>query len=183
MKRKFYSIFLIFLPALLLLNSCGAGKTTGSSLNEDEVKELLDARQFKFIATRAFPTDQAVTDIMQHMGSGSGYRILDLNSGNELTLKDRELKGSLPFFGRLYRSNYGSQDQSFSFDFKDIQIEQTDKDKKTSLTIYPGEKGQSNVDKLYFEIFKNGKASLSVSANDRQTISYNGYITSLKENN
>ncbi|MNQ90291.1 hypothetical protein D3C85_1056260 [compost metagenome] len=59
---------------------------------------------------------------------------------------------------------------------EDIKIEK----KKKSYTVKASVKGKDDVYTLYFNIFFDGGASLSISSNNRASISYDGEIEAPK---
>lgn len=175
MKNKviyFIGILLIGFTAI----SCNSART-GSGIENTQIAEAIEQGTFKFIATRAHPMDQTVVNIMRQMDATGGHRILDLENGYHLSFNNQHIKGDLPYFGTRYQSRYGNtDDDGFKFDFKNASVEKKRGSRKTTFSIRPD--NSRVIDRMYLEIFKNGKAHLSISANDRQSISYDGYITS-----
>ena len=64
--------------------------------------------------------------------------------------------------------------QKYNFKTSGYMVSQKDKKGNWVYTINP--KDTENVRTLYLEVYKNGKAYLSIDSNDRQPISYDGYI-------
>ncbi len=176
MKNKaicFIGIFLIGFTAI----SCSTAKNAKGTTSP-QIEEAVEQNTFKFMATRAHPLDQTVVNIMRQMDATGGHRILDIASGYYLSFNNQHIKGDLPYFGTRYQAKYGrTDDDGFKFDFKNATIEKKRSARKTSFSIRPDK--SRVIDMMYLEIFKNGKAHLSISANDRQSISYDGYITIL----
>lgn len=155
---------------IILLFSCASQ----SGLDPKIVAELTNSNQFTFMAKRANPTNYDVINIMNGMQGGSS-RILDLDYGYTIVLKDKELEVTLPYFGRMYNPSYDTSKNSFRFVSKNFLIDKTQNKKGNWIyTIAP--KDTEHVRMIYLEIYKDGDAYVSIDANDRQPISYDGYI-------
>lgn len=166
----------------LLFGACGPSAQLKSDLGPDQVEQMLQTDQFKFVATRAHPLDQSISNIMESMdASGSAFQMLNLNDNYNLKVNGKRIKGELPYFGRRYRASLSRDDKEFKIDFKNALIEKSEKGKRTAYLIHSDGETHTAIEKLYLEVFSNGRANLSISANDRQSISYDGYITDLNE--
>ena len=66
----------------------------------NEVKNLLESKEFVFNATHALP-----------MGGGSVY----LNYSYDVEVKNDTVDSYLPFYGVAYRLDYGGRDAGFNF--------------------------------------------------------------------
>ncbi len=167
---------------ILLFSACGSSADLKSDAGAAEIQKMVEQDQFQFLATRAYPLDQSVTHIMQAMDvAGGAFQMLNLHDHYNLTMEGRRIQGDLPFFGRRYRASFSSDDKEFKIDFKNALVEKTEKNRKTTYLIHPNPEAHTVIEKLYLEVFTNGKAHLSISANDRQSISYAGYITHLPD--
>lgn len=176
MKSKIIYLIGFFLLGFITL-SCSSTKNVKGTTNS-QTEKAVEQNTFKFVATRAHPLDQTVVNIMRQMDATGGHRMLDLESGYHLSFNKQHVKGDLPYFGTRYQAKYGhTDDDGFKFDFKNAVIEKKRSSRKTTFSIRPD--NSRTIDKMYLEIFQNGKAHLSISANDRQSISYDGYITPL----
>jgi hypothetical protein len=123
------------------------------------LKSSLERRTYTFNAQSASP-------------QGGGF--VRLNPGYTLQLKGDTLICDLPYYGRLYNPQYGG-DAGLKFTSN-----------KYSYNLKLKKKGGYNVTietsdlitnrKMFLTIFDNGSASLSVSASDRQSISYQGIV-------
>ncbi|WP_435522435.1 DUF4251 domain-containing protein [Chryseobacterium indoltheticum] len=87
---------------------------------------------------------------------------------------------SLPYFGRAFTSTYGTSDNSYRFTSKDYAVTKT-QSKKGNWVYKIKPNDVKNVSDINIEIFKNGRASTSIRSNDRQPISYDGYISKNEE--
>lgn len=158
----------------LMLASC----TSQSTVPSAKVEALLQAGEFTFMAERANPMGNDVVNILNSLPNTSSSQMLNLDYGYTLQIKKDEVKAELPYFGRMYTANMDPSKNSYRFTSKDFTFTEND-GKNGSLMYNIVTKDLSNNAQLSLQIFKSGKAYLSVSSNDRQPISYDGYI---KEN-
>ncbi len=165
---KIISIFC----AILFLNSC----ETQSNIAPEEMNNLLQTKEFTFRAEKANPTNYDVVKVLNSLPNSSASQILNLDSVYSLEIKKDEIIVQLPYFGRMYNPTYSTGKDSYRFTSKDFTMtEVLGKKGSTIFTIMP--KDQQNVRRMELEVYKNGKAYLSVDSSDRQSISYDGYIT------
>ncbi len=158
----------------LMLASC----TSQSTVPSAKVEALLQAGEFTFMAERANPMGNDVVNILNSLPNTSSSQMLNLDYGYTLQIKKDEVKAELPYFGRMYTANMDPSKNSYRFTSKDFTFTEND-GKNGSLMYNIVTKDLSNNAQLSLQVFKSGKAYLSVSSNDRQPISYDGYI---KEN-
>lgn len=167
--KKLFLLSLVFV--LTILHSC----TSQSSTDPKLVEDIIANNQFTFMATRANPTNNDVINVINSLPNASSARMLDLDYGYDVIIREKEIEVTLPYFGRMYNPSYDSSKNSFRFTSKDYNITKN-QNKKGNWVYNIITKDTDNVRNIYMEIFKNGKAYISVDANDRQPISYDGYI-------
>ncbi|GGF11255.1 DUF4251 domain-containing protein [Flavobacterium limi] len=140
-------------------------KTEREKQKQRETETLITSKNFVFEAQKVIP-------------QGGGLLNLDYNS---YFLKFNETKTicDLPFFGRGFNVPYGGGDGGIKFEGvpENIQIEK----KKKSYSIKAIVKGNDDVYNLFFTVFLDGGASLSVNSNNRASISYDGQIEAPKQ--
>lgn len=166
-------LFNIFSAALLMMfiNSCAS---TGN-IPSEKVASLLNSGEFTFMAQQANPTNYDVVNVMNSLPGSSSSRMLNLDYGYTVQIRKTELLVELPYFGRMYTPSYDPSKNSYRFTSKDFTINQQAGKKESSVfTIIT--KDQPNVRRIIMEVFRNGKAFVSIDSNDRQPISYDGYI-------
>lgn len=131
---------------------------------QKEIKGLIESKNFVFEAQKVIP---------------QGGRLLNLDY-NTYFLKFNEIRTTcdLPFFGRGFNVPYGGGDGGIKFEGvpDNIQIEK----KKKSYNIKTTVKGKDDVYNLFFTVFFDGGATLSVNSNNRSSISYDGEIEAPK---
>lgn len=169
--KKYISLLFVF-GIFFFFQSCSAQNTTDSKT----VDALVNSQEFTFYATRANPTNYDVINVMNSMPNSTSTRMLDLTGSNyTIELKNNTLDVVLPYFGRSFTPSYNNNDNSYRFTSKDFTINKSQGKKgKWIVKIKPND--VRTVDEIIIEIFKNGKALTSIRSNDRQPISYDGYI-------
>ena len=156
---------------LFLLMSCGSQ----NYISQTDYATAMDTRHFTFMATKANPTNYDVINIMNSLPNTTSSRMLDLEYGYTIELRDSVVQVTLPYFGRMYNPSLDPSKSSYRFTTKDYSIEQTaGKRGNQMFTIMPHD--QNNIRRIFIEVFKSGSASASIDANDRQPITYSGYI-------
>ncbi|AKK72364.1 hypothetical protein HX13_02855 [Chryseobacterium sp. P1-3] len=170
--KKYISLLFIF-GFLFFFQSCASQ----GSLDSKTVDALVESQEFTFNAQRANPTNYDVINIMNSMPNATATRMLNLNGDYTIELRKGNLEVVLPYFGRLFNPTYGSaSDNSYRFTSKDFTItKEQNKKGKWTLKIKPND--VKNVSEINIEVFKTGKAFVSMRSNDRQPITYDGYIS------
>ncbi|KQT22139.1 hypothetical protein ASG31_02000 [Chryseobacterium sp. Leaf404] len=171
MKKYIY----VFLILGFVLNF---QKVTAQSNTQTQTDALVNSDEFSFHAERANPTNYDVINIANSLPGAPAVRMFQLQGeGYGFGMKKNELVVVLPYFGRTFNPSYGNPDgNSYRFTSKDFTVEKMQKKKgKWIYQIKP--KDVNNVSDIFIEIFKNGKALVSIKSNDRQPISYDGYIS------
>ncbi|WP_284460519.1 DUF4251 domain-containing protein [Chryseobacterium sp.] len=169
--KKFIS-FLFAFGLLFFFQNCASQ----GSVDPKTVETLVDSQEFTFYAQRANPTNYDVINVMNSMPNSTATRVLNLNGDYTIDLSKNKMVVVLPYFGRAFSPNYGNPDQnSYRFTSKDFTVKKSQTKKgKWVLKIRPND--VSNVSDINIEIFKNGKAFVSIGSSDRQPITYDGYI-------
>lgn len=170
MKNLFKICVAVF--ALTLVFSC----STQNNVAPANITSLLQSNEFTFVAERANPNNIDVINVMNSLPNGSSSRMLDLDPGYTIEIRKGKLDVALPYFGRMYTPNIAPSKNSYRFTSKDFTINKKDGKKGSSIyTIIAND--QQNIRTITMQVFTNGKAYVSIDSNDRQPISYDGYIT------
>lgn len=168
------NLFKIFIAAISL--SITFACSTQNNIAPANIAPLLAGNEFTFVANHANPSNLDVVNVINSLPNGSSSRILDLDSGYTIEIRKDKLEVTLPYFGRMYSPNMDSSKNSYRFTSKNFTIDKKEGKKGSSIfTIVIND--QQNTPTINMEVFKNGKAYVSVDSNDRQPISYDGYIT------
>lgn len=168
--KNLFKIVSVFI-ALSFFNSC----ETQTNIAPENVAHLLQNKEFTFMAEKANPTNFDVVKVLNSLPNSSASQMLNLDRGYTLEIKKDKIIAQLPYFGRMYNPSFDNEKNSFRFTSTVFTIQQNSGKKGSSVfTISP--KDQQNIRKMILEVFPNGKSYLSIDANDRQMISYDGYI-------
>jgi hypothetical protein len=164
MKTRLYIGVLIL--SMVMTKGFSQVKTKGE-LKEDkkldkltQVETMINAREFVFVPRIALPTGMKPVNI----------------SANQYGIKFQPdfIDSYMPFFGRAYSAVAYGNDSGFSFKGKPEKFT-TEKSKKT-FQINAVVKGETDIFRLFLSVGTEGSASLSISSDNRSTISYQGEI-------
>ncbi|MDV7696456.1 DUF4251 domain-containing protein [Chryseobacterium soli] len=176
--KKYISLIFIF-GFLFFFQSCAS---QGSS-DPKTVDAMVNSQEFTFYAQRANPTNYDVINVMNSIPNAPASRILDLNGNYTVELRNNVVEVVLPYFGRLFTASTfggGNDKTSYRFTSKDFGITKT-QNKKGNWVVKIKPNDVSNVDEMIIEVYKNGKAFVSMRSNDRQPITYDGYVSKNEE--
>ncbi|MCS4303602.1 MULTISPECIES: DUF4251 domain-containing protein [unclassified Chryseobacterium] len=170
--KKYISLLMIF-GFLFSFQSCASQGSSDPAV----VNALVDSQEFTFYAQRANPTNYDVINVMNSMPNSTASRILNLNGDYTIVVNKNSVDVELPYFGRVFNPSYGNADKNgYTFTSKDFIINKS-QNKKGNWTLKIKPKDVNTVDEINIEIFKNGKAFVSMRSNDRQPITYDGYVS------
>jgi len=132
--------------------------------DKSAVKTSVESKQFIFHAQTALPT--------------SG-RSRQLTSEYTLRIFPDSLISYLPFYGKAYSVPYGSSDGGFNFTSTKFEYTATPGRKKGwDISIKP--KDVTDFREFSLSLSDNGYGTLQALTNNRQPISFTGYITQIK---
>lgn len=157
----------------ILMYSCRTQNNIPASGN---IVSLLESNEFTFVAQHANPSNLDVINVMNSLPGGSSSRMMDLDYGYSIEIRKDKLEVTLPYFGSMYTSNMDPDKNSYRFTSKDFTINKKE-GKKGSLLYTITTNDQQNTKTIFMEVFKNAKTYVSIDSNDRQPISYDGYVT------
>ena len=152
------ALLLLFVSAITIV----AAQDSKSNQSEENanVKAMVDAKRYLFKAQSAHPTRG---------------RVVQLNSEYDLKITPDTIRSYLPYYGRAYSAPIGESEGPLDFVSKDFEYKQQDRKKGGwDITIKP--KDGKGVREMFLTVFENGTASLRVSSNNREPISFNGHI-------
>jgi hypothetical protein len=124
------------------------------------MENLVESGNFVFKAQSVFP------------GIGS---MRQLTSEYDLTLAKDTIISHLPYFGRAYNARVYPNEGGIRFTSSDFKVEKKALKKGGwEFVIQPKDAG--DVRRMHLSISSGGNASLQVLSNNRQPITFNGYI-------
>lgn len=130
----------------------------------EEISKMVGRQDLRFIAQFALP-----------MAGNSVH----LTSEYTLDIAGDSITAWLPFFGRAYTADYGSQDGGIKFSERATATEW--KLEKRGTRVNMEVKAPKDVYRLSLQITPLGFASLDVYSNNRQAIRFSGIVVKRKE--
>jgi len=146
------------LSALIAATACVS--TTSAQDGDQEIKGLIEAKRYVFIAQSATPM---------------GGRFIQLTSPYDLKVRPDSVISYLPYYGRAYSAPLDPSKGGIQFTSTDFEYTQAAR-KKGGWEILIKPKDVRDPRQLSLTIGAGGNATLQVVSNDRQAISFNGYI-------
>ncbi|MHA4806557.1 DUF4251 domain-containing protein [Flavitalea flava] len=140
-------------------------KQDKQAAKETAIKNLVDSQSYVFKAQSAMPM--------------SG-RTRQLTSDYDLKVTKSSIICYLPYFGRAYSAPIDPTQGGIQFTSKDFDYTVTAR-KKGGWDVQIKPKDKRDVQQLSLSISQDGYASLQVTSTNRQMISFNGYITAIKQ--
>lgn len=128
---------------------------------QEVIKSLIESKQYVFKAQTALP---------------SRGRTRPLNTEFDLRVSGDSLISYLPYFGRAYSAPINPSQGPLNFTSTDFDYKVSDR-KKGGWDIDIRPKDVQDPRQMSLRVFDNGSASLTVTSNNRQPISFNGFIT------
>jgi hypothetical protein len=156
----------IFLKPLIFLAFVFCFVTARAQEESNNIKSLIEAKQFVFKAQTALPASMSTRQL-----SGDNY---------DLKLFGDSLVSYLPYFGRAYTAPVPGSPGGYNF--TSTKFEFTAKERKKGgwdIIIKPED--VTDFREFSLLVSKSGSATLRALSNNRQMISYNGYITEVKK--
>jgi hypothetical protein len=161
------AFYLVFLFALIVAPVISQEKTKKELKEERKIEKmnlveaLVNAREFVFIARTANPM---------------GYKSVNLTTNPNFVKYHPDLiESEMPYFGTAYSAvGYGGDT---GLKFKGKPEEYTVVKIKNGFQIDATVKGESDNFRLSLMVGSEGNSSLSITSNNRSTISYNGEIS------
>lgn len=171
--KTFKSLF----ATLLICASLPVFAQTDKATTERIVK----AQDFVFVATRALPlSSQDVFAVMSSMNHPNASGSIMLTGAQyDLRINKDSVVAYLPYYGRAYQASMNPDDAGIKFKSKDFTYVKKDRKKGGwSITIEP--KDVKDNQRLTLYVSENGYGTLNVLNNNRQSISFNGFISEPK---
>ncbi|MES1222572.1 MAG: DUF4251 domain-containing protein [Bacteroidota bacterium] len=129
--------------------------------NKDSlITDLVTSQHYRFVAQSAIPLNG---------------RLRQLDSQYDLLVAADKVVADLPYFGTAYFSPVNPAEGGIKFTSKDFDYNLV-KRKKDGWDVLIKCKDITDPPNLDLTIYSNGKATLQVTSNTRQGISFNGYI-------
>ena len=167
------------LAATLLLFS---GLQASAQTDAATTKRMIEDRNFVFQATSAMPLANAdINRVMSQMSGAMGGGMINLTGSQyDLKVSKDSVEAYLPYYGRAYTSSMDPSESGIKFKSKDFNYNSSER-KKGGWTITIRPKDTKDMQNMTLSVFKDGYATLSITNNNRQAISFNGLLAEPKE--
>jgi hypothetical protein len=139
---------------------------------------IVNEQNFVFTATSAMPMANAdVNRVLSRMGGGAGTGTIQLTGAQyQVKITKDSVDAYLPYYGRAYTATMNPDDAGIKFKAKEFDYK-AEKKKKGNWSVNIRPKNVKDSPTLNLSISENGYATLMVNSNNRQPISFYGYIS------
>jgi hypothetical protein len=151
---------LIYFALAIITCFCFATETNAQKMDKATAKQLVESKKYVFKVQTVIPT---------------GSSNIQVTGDYDIKLIGDSLVTYLPYFGRAYSAPDYGQPGGINFTSTEFEYNLEAKKKGWNITIKPSD--TRDVRQLFLSIGETGYASLQVISNNRQPISFYGYIT------
>jgi hypothetical protein len=163
--KKLINIKMIWPLVIAVLILPGAIQAQDKKDKQAVIKSLVESKNYVFKAQTALPT---------------AGRTRQLNADFDLRISGDTLNSYLPYFGRAYIAPVNPSEGPLNFTSTNFDYKVENRNKGGwNILIMP--KDVQDPRQMALSVFDNGTASLTVTSNNRQPISFNGYIAARRK--
>lgn len=144
-------------------------------------QRIVEAKNFRFVASTAIPMNSIeINSILSKMPGGNGSVINLTGNDYDVRITPDSLIAYLPYYGRAFSAPIDRNENGFKFTSTKFTFKNEVRKKGGwQLTINPQDT-KENV-RMSLSISTNGYATLIINSNDKQSITYNGYLAEPKK--
>jgi len=164
-KNNMNHKLLLLLAGLLILSFSGQAQDKKTQPAPSPMQKRIESKRFVFRAQTASPQRGGLIQL-----TGVGYT---------LKVSPDTIVCDLPYYGRAYTAPIGTSDVGMKFTSTQFEYAVKPKKKKGWIISIRTQDLSDNV-RGTLTVFENGTASLFLSSNNRQSISYNGLVEESK---
>ncbi|KQB99511.1 DUF4251 domain-containing protein [Pedobacter sp. Hv1] len=167
--RTFKKLSFIFLALFAFQANAQTDKATTTKIVEE--------KNYTFVATKAIPLNNVdINNILSRMPGNTGGGIINLSGSTyDVRITPDSVIAYLPYYGRAYNATLNGDDSGFKFATKNFTYT-SKKRKKGGWEVVINTKDTKENPRLSLSISENGYGSLVITSNNKQSITYNGYI-------
>jgi hypothetical protein len=157
--------FLLLITVVGTTFTATAQESGKPAREQSSIHKQIENKRFLFVAQTALPMRG---------------RSVQLTSSYDLRVSGDSVIAYLPYYGRAYSASMNIYDGGIKF--TSVKNTFTVKDRKKGgwdITIQPAD--ANDIRELNLTIFSNGSASLRISSNNRDPISFSGMISQAKQ--
>lgn len=139
--------------------------------------KIVEEKNYTFVATSAMPLNNTdINNILSRMPGNTGGGNINLSgSSYDVRITPDSIIAYLPYYGRAYTAPLNRDDNGFKFTSKDFAYT-SKKRKKGGWEVLMNTKDTKDSPRLTLTISENGYGSLIITSNNKQSITYNGYL-------
>lgn len=164
MTRLFDYLISMLLIVMAATGCSGSKQAAAANFSKEVITEAIDNNEWVFTANYVMPQ--------------SG-RSRSTNGLYTVTYSANKFIVYLPYFGRAYTAQLGSNQGPLDFNTSDFDlVKEQKKEGEWSLTIKP--KDYKEVQSMNFTLYDNGSADLNVTLTNRSPISFRGTVAPKK---
>ncbi|TCC93338.1 DUF4251 domain-containing protein [Pedobacter frigiditerrae] len=143
---------------------------------------IVEEKNYVFVATNAMPLNSTeINNIISKMPGGNNGGNISLTGSNyDVEVSSDSLVVYLPYYGRSFSAPMNNDESGYKFKAKKFTYE-IKKRKKGGWDIQIATKDVKDNVRMNLSISENGYGTLSVMSNNKQSISYNGYLSEPKK--
>jgi len=166
------------LKTFLMLAAVFTTVQVSAQTDKETTARLVESKTLTFNATTAQPlSNMEINAILSKMPGGQGGGTIQLSGSRyDLKITKDSVLAYLPYYGRAYTATMNTDDSGIRFKSKDFTYK-TEKKKKGNWIITINPKDVKNGQRLTLNVGTTGYATLNVIDNNRQAITFNGYIS------
>lgn len=138
--------------------------------------KIIAQKNYVFVATSALPLNATdVNNVLSRMPGNVGAGAINLNGSNyDVKVVGDSIIAYLPYYGRSFSAPINRDDSGIKFTSTEFSYDAEKRKKGWQIAIKT--KDTKDSPRLNLNISENGYGSLVVSTNNKQSITYNGYI-------
>lgn len=166
----------VFALSLIALNA-------SAQTDKATTAKIVGEKNYIFVATSAIPLNSTdINNVLSKMNGQASVGTINLSGDNyDLKITGDSIVSYLPFYGRAYSAPYGANNSESGYKFTSKQFNYEAKGKKKGWNITIQTKDVRDNVRMTLSITESGYATLSVNSNNKQSITYNGYLSEVKK--
>ena len=151
--------------------------TANAQTDKATTAKIVEGKTYTFVATSAIPLNSTdINNILSKMGGNAGGGMINLSGASyDVKITADSVVAYLPYYGRSYNAPLNRDDSGFKFLSKDFTYSSKNR-KKGGWEVIINTKDTKESPRLSFSISENGYGSLIITSNNKQSITYNGYL-------
>lgn len=151
--------------------------------NKETTVKILKEKNYTFVANTAIPmSNMDVSQVLSRLPGAQGGGMINL-TGNQYDFRVTKdsVVAFLPYYGRAFNAPLNPSEGGIKFTSKDFSYkESTNKKGAYTIQINTNDVKRENY-RLTLSVSTNGYATLIASGNNRQPITFNGYLDEPKK--